>query len=229
MKIANDVHARREWRVHALARDFTLLDVWRVPVELDPRRGETFQDFFSLVVRNGFETDSRAAAALFRLRFWLGRAFRLDRTDPRACIPGCAEASVAERLSPEERAAQALVDAPAPRLPVEARVVYVLDGEALLEVVNRTIHALIHVGRVGAGNGLDTIELAIYVKSRGWFSDAYMALIRPFRHAIVYPAWIRRLCSLWEERRGARDQAACLPTDLSESAAALRSFPRPRT
>jgi hypothetical protein len=40
----------------------------------------------------------------------------------------------------------------------------------------------------------------VYVKSRGWFSDFYMALIRPFRHLVVYPAWFARIRRRWEAR-----------------------------
>jgi hypothetical protein len=43
--------------------------------------------------------------------------------------------------------------------------------------------------------------LAIYVKSRGWQSDAYLALIRPFRHLVVYPAWIAHLTRTWQALR----------------------------
>jgi hypothetical protein len=39
------------------------------------------------------------------------------------------------------------------------------------------------------------------VKSRGTGSRAYLALIRPFRHAIVYPAWITHLVRTWQVRR----------------------------
>jgi hypothetical protein len=37
----------------------------------------------------------------------------------------------------------------------------------------------------------------LYVKSRGVRTDAYLALIKPFRHTIVYPAWIRRITDEW--------------------------------
>jgi hypothetical protein len=40
----------------------------------------------------------------------------------------------------------------------------------------------------------------VYVKSRGWFSDFYMALIGPFRHLVVYPAWFARIRRRWEAR-----------------------------
>jgi hypothetical protein len=42
--------------------------------------------------------------------------------------------------------------------------------------------------------------MAIYVKYRGLGSRLYMALIKPFRYAIVYPAWIRRIQRAWANR-----------------------------
>ena len=39
------------------------------------------------------------------------------------------------------------------------------------------------------------------MKSRGWQSRAYMALIRPFRHWVVYPAWIAHLTRTWQVLR----------------------------
>jgi hypothetical protein len=32
-------------------------------------------------------------------------------------------------------------------------------------------------------------------------SQAYLALIKPFRHAFIYPAWIGRICRRWQEER----------------------------
>jgi hypothetical protein len=38
------------------------------------------------------------------------------------------------------------------------------------------------------------------VKRNGLFGAAYMAAIRPFRHAIVYPTLMRELGQAWRER-----------------------------
>ncbi|MSP61641.1 MAG: DUF2867 domain-containing protein [Myxococcales bacterium] len=42
--------------------------------------------------------------------------------------------------------------------------------------------------------------MAVYIKSRGRWSDAYMALIAPFRHRVVYPALLGRIGRLWAKR-----------------------------
>lgn len=45
-------------------------------------------------------------------------------------------------------------------------------------------------------------DLAILVKPRGLFGDAYMAAIRPFRHLIVYPDLLRRIERVWRAGSG---------------------------
>ena len=44
--------------------------------------------------------------------------------------------------------------------------------------------------------------MAVYVKPRGRLGRAYMALIKPFRHAIVYPALMRQIDRAWSARAG---------------------------
>jgi hypothetical protein len=69
-------------------------------------------------------------------------------------------------------------------------LVYAFPGEALLEIANRTIHALLHISWLEVRGGRRTAVLTVYVKSRGLQGRAYMALIQPFRHLVVYRAWI---------------------------------------
>jgi Protein of unknown function (DUF2867) len=164
--MTKETHRARSFRVHALAESYTLHDVWSIPIEADPAR-DTFADFFRLFRENGTGTDSRIANALFRLRFALGRLFRLDPPGP-------------------------AVDA--------FKTVYLIEDEALLSIENKTVEALLHLGWVDGPNGRKTATLAVYVKSRGWFTGAYMALIWPFRHFVVYPAWLSRIRHRWEAR-----------------------------
>jgi len=51
-------------------------------------------------------------------------------------------------------------------------------------------------GREGVYHG----QMGVYVKPRGRFGSAYMALIGPFRHFIVYPALMRQIGRAWEAR-----------------------------
>jgi hypothetical protein len=42
--------------------------------------------------------------------------------------------------------------------------------------------------------------MAIYVKPRGVLGHAYLKLISPFRHLIVYPALLREIGRAWGAR-----------------------------
>jgi hypothetical protein len=193
------LHESNPWRVHDLASDFRLLDVWRVPIRTEPGR-RSFERFFRVFMDNGVQTGSLAADALFRLRSALGKWFRWDEPQP---IPGDPRASVADRLTGEDRAANRIANVVAPPKPVAFHPIYLFDEEALLEITNRTIHALLHVSFVNADGGRRDAALAVYTKSRGVLSDVYMAAIGPFRHWIVYPALTKRLALQWQgaERR----------------------------
>ena len=67
--------------------------------------------------------------------------------------------------------------------------------EALYELSNDTIHALVHVAVLGP-----EAILTVYIKSRGLFSRLYMAAIWPARHALVYPTLVRRVNAAWRRK-----------------------------
>jgi hypothetical protein len=204
-RVGEGVYRARPWRVHALAADFRLLDVWRLPLDADPdpTRGQTFDRFLRLFLANGVQADSALANALFRLRLVAGRVLGLDRPGRPPGIPGTDEPSIAVRLGPADRArdrtAALVLDVPALAAPV-----YVFEEEALFEIANRTVSALLHLGWVDAAaragaTARKTAELAVYVKPRGRLGAVYMALIGPFRHTFVYPPWLGRIGRLWRE------------------------------
>jgi hypothetical protein len=56
------------------------------------------------------------------------------------------------------------------------------------------------------GEGRYQGQMAVYVKPRGGFGAAYMALIRPFRHRVVYPALMRRIERAWNARLARRPE-----------------------
>jgi Protein of unknown function (DUF2867) len=91
---------------------------------------------------------------------------------------------------------------------------YLLDDEFATEVANRTMHGVMHVGWVPDGTGGYRGQMAVLVKPSGFFGTAYMAVIRPFRHLIVYPAAIRQIEREWRARtsltphRGEPDRGA---------------------
>jgi hypothetical protein len=125
---------------------------------------------------------------LFKVRLGLGKAFNLDDCAP--SIPGTGELSIGERMANPR---------PLPKLAQKStysnfKLVYVNDKEALLEISNKTIFALVHLGKKG-----DEVWMGIYTKSHNALSDVYMSLIRPFRHFIVYPSWLAQLENEWKK------------------------------
>lgn len=183
MRASIDTHKAQPWRVHTLAPDFELLDVWRFDL------AERAIDLPSLLRSFWKAAAGIGDSWLGRARVRIGQLLGWDDHDFTRPIPGCVETSLAERLSPTDRSEnRAGDDEPSPLAVARVKTVYRFDHEALYEVSNDTIHALLHVGIAGGAP-----ELAIYIKSRGLGSRLYMAAIEPFRHAIVYPALVRRV------------------------------------
>jgi hypothetical protein len=74
---------------------------------------------------------------------------------------------------------------------------YLLDDEFAAEIVNRTVHGVMHLGWVPDGAGGYRGQMAVYVKPNGLLGTAYMAAIKPFRYVIVYPALMRQIGREW--------------------------------
>jgi len=184
IRLPDSAHTARPWRIHEIAPDFEVEDVWGMPVALGP------DDFPRIIeVMAGFDTDrssSRAVRALFALRWKLGELFGWDEEDAGV---GSRVPSLRERLPADLQEAQ-----PGPRfdsLPFTS--LYLLEDEFAAEVANETVHGVMHIGLVPDGNGGYRGQMAVLVKPNGFFGKAYMAAIRPFRHLIVYPPLFRDL------------------------------------
>ena len=184
IRLPDSAHTARPWRIHEIAPDFEVEDVWGMPVALGP------DDFPRIIeVMAGFDTDrssSRTVRALFALRWKLGELFGWDEEDAGV---GSRVPSLRERLPADLREAQ-----PGPRfdsLPFTS--LYLLEDEFAAEVANETVHGVMHIGLVPDGNGRYRGQMAVLVKPNGFFGKAYMAAIRPFRHLIVYPPLFRDL------------------------------------
>lgn len=184
MKLPVNQHLEQPWRVHAWVEDFDLLDVWRLPVEIEPGGAGNF-DTFARSFDTSAVPERGAAGALFKLRLWLGRVFGWDEPTPRS-IPGCVEQSVLERLP------QTLRDEAPPFDPErDFQLVFHTANERLMEISNSTVHALVHFGVVTRDDGGAHVQMAVYCKPRGLFGRLYMAAITPFRLWIVYPALMK--------------------------------------
>ena len=182
MRLPNDAHTQRPWRIHELVGDFALEDVWQLP-------GAGGPDDLPRLVRVMTSLDpeqgsSRVAGWLWALRWKLGELFGWDDED--AGI-GSRVPSLRERLPRELREAGPGADFAT--LPMTS--LYLLDDEWAAEIANATVHGVMHIGWVPDGTGTYRAEMAVYVKPNGIMGRAYMAAIRPFRHLLVYPAMMR--------------------------------------
>jgi Protein of unknown function (DUF2867) len=191
LRLAPAAHTAEPWMIHALAPDFELEDVWALPTPGGP---DDLDRLVSLFTGGGPPGgSSRASRALFAIRFKLGELLGWDDepAEGRDRTP-----SLRDRLGPELRAA--------PTGPVSKGFpftpLYSTQREYAGEVVNRTVHAVAHIGWVPDGDGGYRGQLAVLVKPNGALGRAYMAAIKPFRYLIVYPALIRQIGSAWEQR-----------------------------
>ena len=111
-------------------------------------------------------------------------------------IPGTSETSLTDRLPDDLRDTAAdLRFASLPFVPL-----YRTDVEFAAEVSNRTVHGVMHLAWVDQGEGRYQGQMAVYVKPRGSLGKGYMALIKPFRHWVVYPAMMRQMEREWSTR-----------------------------
>ena len=177
-------------RVHALLAGVSLHDAWAVDL---PRVHEGVAlDVFQRILSQHrlIGRLPPPARALFGLRLFLGRIFRLE-DQPK----GAGAASFAKGLTAEERARSSVPPGKPDGL---FRVVYRFENELLLELHNRTVHAALLTALAKTEAGF-RFYLAVYVCKAGWITPAYMALIDPFRRWIVYPAMLKNIRAIWAE------------------------------
>jgi hypothetical protein len=190
MKLPKAAHTSRPWRVHEIARDFRVEDVWALPTPGS-------RDDFPRLVRWLASLDhpvrssgSAAVRALWAARLTAGQVLGWD--SPAAGV-GSRVATLRDRLPSDLRRAEA-----GPDFRVRTRTpLYLLDDEFAAEIANRTMHGVLHLGWVADGAGGYRGQLAVLVKPNGLLGTCYMAAIRPFRHLIVYPATIREIARSW--------------------------------
>jgi Protein of unknown function (DUF2867) len=205
MRIANEVQLSRPWRIHGVAADFTLEDVWTLPAICGGA-----DDFGSVIEMAARSDPANAGSAPTRVlwdvrdrigeRFDLGRISTTTRKNNGLPIPGTPEFSVAERL-PDDLKGSAN-DVHFEHLPFVP--LYRTQNEFAAEISNQTVHGVMHLAWVDRDDGTYHAQMAVYVKPRGWFGRAYMAFIKPFRYWIVYPALERELERAWSHRRAAQ-------------------------
>ena len=192
MRLPASAHTSRPWRIHEIAHDFRLEDVWALPTPGGP-------DDFPLLVEMATALDPSQASSpvvrmLFEIRLKLGAVLGWD--DESSGV-GARVPTLRERLPADLRGT---ADLPAfEAVPFEP--LYVTDDELAAEVANRTVHGVLHLGWVPDGTGGYRGQLAILVKPNGLLGKAYMVGITPFRHLLVYPAMMREFGSTWRAAR----------------------------
>ena len=188
-RLPASAHTGRPWRIHEVAPDFRLEDVWALPTPGGPDDFRRLVDHFA----SGAPEDgaSGPARALWAIRWKLGELLGWD--DPDAGLGGRV-ATLRDRLPADLR------DGPsgpefdgAPFSPV-----FLTGDEWAAEIANRTVHGVLHLGWVPDGDGGHHAQMAVLVKPNGLLGETYMAAIRPFRHTIVYPPLLRDIGRRWK-------------------------------
>ena len=183
-------------RVHTFLADVPLHDVWAVDLPRY-RDGVTLCEFFRRAGQDGCDTADTeinrfppVARALFRLRFFLGRIFRLE-AEPKDALA----ASFGSRLTAEDRARSFVVSGTPEGL---FRVVYRFENEQLLEIQNRTVHGAALSALTQRADSY-RFYFAVYVRQTTWITPYYMGLIDPFRRWIIYPALLNKIRATWDQ------------------------------
>ncbi|MGH2743471.1 MAG: DUF2867 domain-containing protein [Thermoleophilaceae bacterium] len=190
MRLSKTAHTSRPWRIHELAPDFDVEDVWALPTPGGP--GELPRLVSVSVSGNDFPKGAPVLVrALWEARWKIGRILGWDRPD--AGI-GTRVASLRDRLPADLRAAPTGPDFE----DVPMTSVLLLEDEWAAEMANRTVHSVMHIGWVADEDGGYRGQMAVLVKPNGWFGAAYMAAIKPFRHLFVYPALMRWIERAWQ-------------------------------
>jgi Protein of unknown function (DUF2867) len=195
MRLPNTAHTSRPWRIHELTGDFRLEDVWALPTPGGP------DDFPRLVQWWASRGDPSQASAsctvrtLWAIRWKVGELLGWDGTP---AGHGSERPTLRDRLPADLREAPSGPDFAA--LPFTS--LYLTGDEWAAEIVNRTVHGVMHLGWVPDGTGGYRGQMAVLVKPNGLLGTGYMAAITPFRHLIVYPPMLREIGRGWRALPG---------------------------
>jgi hypothetical protein len=192
MRLPNSAHTSRPWRIHEIAPDFRLEDVWELPGRAGP--GD-FPRLVQLITSLDLsQSPSRVNRALWDIRWKVGGLLGWD--DPDKGL-GSRVPTLRDRVP-----ADLLRGGHGPEFDsIPLTPLYLSDDEFAAEIANKTMHGVMHIGAVELQDGSLRAQMAVLVKTNGRFGDAYMAAIKPFRHLIIYPAVMRQGRELWGEHR----------------------------
>jgi len=191
IRLPDTAHTSRPWRIHELTRGFRLEDVWALPTPGGP---DDFPRLVELITSDDpSRNTSSSARALWLIRLKLGELLGWDESPNESPADGAQRPSLRDSLPADLRAGPS---GPHHRkLPFSP--LYLTADEWAAEIVNRTVHGILHLGWVPDGPGRYHGQLAVYAKPNGLLGTAYMAAITPFRHLIVYPPMIQAIGRAW--------------------------------
>jgi Protein of unknown function (DUF2867) len=186
--LPRSAHTDRPWRIHEIAPDFRVEDVWALPTPGGP---DDFPRLLEAMQSIDPSANSPVVAALFAIRWKLGEWLGWD--DEKG--DGSGGPTLRDRLPADLRD-------PPPVTPHELpfKPLYATGNEAAAEIANQTMHGILHLGWVPDGDGGYRGQMAVLVRRNGLFGAAYMAAITPFRYAIVYPQMLRTIGRTWQAR-----------------------------
>lgn len=190
MRVPNSEFTDRAWRIHDIARDFEVEDVWSLPTPGGPHELGRFARGFTAPSTN--EIADKATEILFAVRWRIGKLLGWDS----------ASEGVSKRvLSLRDRLPEDLAngDRGPDFMDVPFRSVYMTDDEWVSELANKTVHALMHVGWISDGEGGFHAQMTALVKPNSTFGSVYMKAIKPIRYTIVYPQLIRSIGRNWPQ------------------------------
>ncbi|MGW0760351.1 DUF2867 domain-containing protein [Streptomyces sp. NPDC002814] len=197
MRLPRTAHTDRPWRIHEIAGDFTVEDVWALPTPGGPDDLKWLVRQVSEGIRDGVKAEGLVSRVLFAVRWKLGALFGWDK--PTTGI-GTRLPSLRDRLPADLRKGPQgpdLGSSPFTSL-------YQRSDEWAAEMGNKTVHGVLHIGWVPDGAGGYRGQMAVLVKPNGPLGTLYMAAIKPFRYIGVYPALIRSIGREWQTNAAAR-------------------------
>jgi Protein of unknown function (DUF2867) len=198
MRLPDTAHTSRPWRIHELIPEFRLEDVWALPTQGGP---DDFPRLVRLITSGNASRDSEGVArVLWVIRLRLGQILGWDAP---ATAPASDRPSLRGRLPADLRDLPPGPDFRA----LSFTPLYLTADEFAAEIINRTVHGVLHLGWVRDGAGRYYGQLAVLVKPNGLLGAGYMAAITPFRRLIVYPSMMRQIGQAWRARGAGADPA----------------------
>ena len=180
-RLSDTDYTSRRWRLRRLTPDFRIEYVWALEVTGSAEEFDQLVD--QLVAVDFVQRSSRLARALVGIRLRVGSVLRWD-------VPDTERSVLRDRIPAELDLGsnRTAVNSAVPR-----KLLYATSDEAAAEIVNRTVHGIIHLGWVPEDGGRYRGILTFLVKPRGRLGAVYVKATRPLRALIIYPQLLKAI------------------------------------